>query len=180
MRKKSAKSRRFRCSPLLRPSNSAAETEVLHPCCTQPLAEELDIPRVARPGAECARFGRNACPRQGRPKLGIDLEEVVRKFALQLCTQFRDEIEREPRVFKTRAVRLLKSGLPPSPGRPCVESVTRAAKMREQGKPWREIYKACIPDLPQRDSDGRAVAQSRLRSAVRSRRNARQRSNSRA
>jgi hypothetical protein len=104
---------------------------------------------------------------------GADLRTMMREFAARLLAEFALEIERDPRGFKERALRLLRQNLPPRPGRPCDGQITRAAMMRAQGKDWREIYAACLPNtlLP----ESRQVAQSRLRSAVRSRGNARKR-----
>jgi hypothetical protein len=99
----------------------------------------------------------------------IDLHATIRKFSRRLRHEFASEIERDARGFKERAVRLLKASLPPRPGRPSTEVVTRAAEMKAQGKGWAEIYAACLSPIAAPDS--RQVQQSRLRCAVRSRSN---------
>ena len=99
-----------------------------------------------------------------------DLRATVRKFAARLREQFESEIERDTRGFKCRVVTLLKESLPPGPGRPCTEIVTRATSMRAQGRSWQEIYAGCLLHV-EGGSDSRQIAQSRLRSAVRARRN---------
>lgn len=96
------------------------------------------------------------------------LRRAVRNFARQLRADFPAEIERDPRGFRTRVLRLLRAALPVKSGRPRSEPVTRAAEMRAQGKSWRAIYAACIPLHVIGDS--RILAQSRLRSAFRARR----------
>ncbi len=104
-----------------------------------------------------------------------DLDRTIRQIAACLKRDFAAEIARDAAAFKRRAVHRLKLHLPPGPGRPCLESVTRAADMRSQGKPWREIYHVCIPDYAKLDPASRQVAQWNLRNAVRSRRNSRRR-----
>jgi hypothetical protein len=103
-----------------------------------------------------------------RPEFGLELAEAVRRFASQLCAHFREEIEREPRAFKLRAIRLLKSALPPGPGRPCVAIVSQATEMRARGQSWQQIYAVCLGSCV--EPHFRQLAQSRLRSAVRARR----------
>jgi hypothetical protein len=102
------------------------------------------------------------------PKIQADFSKIVRKFVEELRTHFRSEIEHDPRLFKGKVLRMLKASLPPGPGRPRAELVSLAAKMRAQGKSWCAIYAECVSTTLAGDS--RQVAQSRLRSAVRSRR----------
>lgn len=103
-----------------------------------------------------------------------DLRAITREFAARLRVEFASEIEQEAGAFKRRVVRLLKAELPPGPGRPYAEVVTRAMQMRMQGKSWREIYANCLPEKIA-GPDSLQLAQSRLRSAVRARRNTRRR-----
>jgi hypothetical protein len=98
-----------------------------------------------------------------------DLHATIQKFSRRLRHEFATEIERDARGFKDRAVRLLKASLPPRPGRPSTEAVTHATEMKALGKGWAEIYAACLPSNASPDS--RQVQQSRLRCAVRFRRN---------
>jgi len=96
------------------------------------------------------------------------LATAVRRFILQLRSEFGAEIERDPRGFRIRVIRLLTTALPLKNGRPRLENVTRAHEKWRQGKNWREIYTVCIP--PGLSGDSLVLAQSRLRSAVRARR----------
>ncbi len=100
-----------------------------------------------------------------------DLRSSVREFAARLRLDFASEIERDPRGFKRRTVSLLRFYLPPGPGRPCDEAVTRAIEMRAAGKSWPEVYTACVPHslAPESQPD----AKSRLRAAMRARKNRR-------
>jgi len=84
-----------------------------------------------------------------------------------LRTNFTSEIERDPRGFRMRLLRLLRFAFPVKNGRPRMETVTRATEMRRQGKSWREVYAACI--AAGKVGDSLSVAQCRLRSAVRAR-----------
>lgn len=99
-----------------------------------------------------------------------DLRATTREFAARLRAEFASEIEQDARGFKRRVLGFLKGELPPGPGRPCEEIVTCAARMRTEGRNWQEIYAVCLPHVAEPDS--RHLAQSRLRSAVRARRNA--------
>ena len=99
-----------------------------------------------------------------------NLERTVQDFAVKLCSQFGSEIERDASGFKRQVVSLLGAALPPGPGRPRSEAITRAIDLLAQGKSWQQIYAACLPQNLVGDS--RQLAQSRLRCAVRSRRKA--------
>ena len=107
------------------------------------------------------------------------LKDDIREFAARLKERYFDEIARDPRGFKRRAVHWMKRCLPPSPGRPCDRTITLALEMRRQGREWREIYPRCIERYETLDSASRQLAQLRLRDACRSRRNARKRRNAR-
>lgn len=112
----------------------------------------------------------------GKPtRSSENLDRAIRQIAARLKRDFADEIARDAAAFKRRAVHRLRLHLPPGPGRPCLGSVTQAAEMRAQGKPWKDIYPACIPGHATMDPASRQVAQWNLRNAVRSRRNARRR-----
>ena len=103
-----------------------------------------------------------------------ELSTIVREFAHRLRLEFAPDIERDAGEFKRRVIRLLKADLPPGPGRPRTEIVTRAAEMRTQGKTWQQVYAECLSHVVG-SSDSRQLAQSRLRCAVRSRRAVRKR-----
>jgi hypothetical protein len=102
-----------------------------------------------------------------------DLYATTQEFAALLRLEFASEIDQDARGFKRRVLGFLKSELPPRPGRPRTEAVTHATEMLAQGKTWQKIYAACLSPIAAPDS--RQVQQSRLRCAVRSRRNARRR-----
>lgn len=105
----------------------------------------------------------------------VSLSAATREFARQLRARFAEQIEHDPRTFRRHLVRFLKTELPLRVGRPCDAAVTRATKMRASREPWQLIYPVCIPEFRRLDAHARYLAQSRLRSAVRSRRNARRR-----
>ena len=76
-------------------------------------------------------------------------------------------------TLKDRGARLYRSLLlprPRRPGRPGLADVTLALQMRQQGKPWGEIYPACIKGYPNLDPTIRVWRQRELRDRVRSRR----------
>jgi hypothetical protein len=93
---------------------------------------------------------------------------MIREFVKQVRHEFGYEMQHDSRGFRKRMLRLLRSALPVTHGRPRLEAVSRAAEMQAQGNSWRAIYAVCIPEAITADS--RQLAQSRLRSAVRSRR----------
>jgi len=105
-----------------------------------------------------------------------DLRDTVHQFATRLRRKFCNEFEQDTpalRTFKRRVLRLLKTELPPGPGRPPEEAITLAVELRAEGKTWPEVYRACIAGFDNKSADSKIVACSRLRSAARSRRNAR-------
>lgn len=114
------------------------------------------------------------------PVGAASVEREVRRFTARLKHHFGAEIERDPAAFKRRALHALRIHLPPGPGRPCLQPVTRAIEMRAQRKPWSEIYPACIPDFASLERASRRVAQWTLRNAARARRNATKRRKRRA
>ena len=101
-----------------------------------------------------------------------DLSRTVRQFVSRLLDEFSADIEKDPSRFKHQVVQLLKAELPPGPGRPRGAGISRAAEMREEGRAWREVYAECLVDKSG-GPESRQVIQSRLRSAVRARRNSR-------
>lgn len=108
--------------------------------------------------------------RSGRsPK---DLARAVRQFGTRLRRDFADEIAEDARKFKSLAIHYLKRCLPPYPGRPPEASLTRAIELRKQGTEWKQIYPLCIPGHSEMPGAIRRQAESNLRGACRSRRNA--------
>jgi hypothetical protein len=99
-----------------------------------------------------------------------ELRAKIQEFGRLLRHDFAAEIERDARRFKRRVVWLLGAELPPGPGRPRRKAVTLAIELRGQGKSWQQIYLECLPkSLVGAELQ---LAQSGLRSAVRSRRTA--------
>jgi hypothetical protein len=105
---------------------------------------------------------------QGPP----DQARAVRRFAAGLRCAFAQEIAKDARRFKKLAVYHLKRSLPPLPGRPPKESLTRAIELRKEGMDWRQIYPLCIPGHSGMPAAVRRQAETNLRGASRSRRNA--------
>jgi hypothetical protein len=103
------------------------------------------------------------------------LEGEVKRFAARLRREHAQEIESDAKEFKHRACGLLKRCLPPFAGRPTEDSITVAAELRKQDRPWKEVYPVVIPNYATLDAPVRRQAESNLRSALRSRRNARKR-----
>ncbi len=97
------------------------------------------------------------------------LAQRVREFTDALRRDYGREIHRNPRAFKHQVVRLVRLGLPPGPGRPPDEAITRAIQLRERGTPWLEVYRKCIPNFADLGDGDRQLAMTRFRSAVRSR-----------
>lgn len=103
------------------------------------------------------------------------LERIVKAFTVRLVKMFGGDIDADPRGFKKRAVQIFRRNLPPFVGRPTEQVVTAAATLHAATKSWREIYPAVIPNHAAMDPATRRQAESNLRSAIRSRRNARKR-----
>lgn len=101
----------------------------------------------------------------------------AKRFARRISKQFASEIATDPRGFKKHLTQIIKRNLPPFPGRPTEQSITQAARLKAGGNSWQDIYPVVIPDHAQMDLPTRRVAESNLRSAIRSRRNARRRRN---
>lgn len=108
-----------------------------------------------------------------------DWAREAKRFATRITTQFAPEIASDPRGFKKRLTEIIKRNLPPFPGRPTEQSITHAARLSAEGHRWHDIYPVVIPDHAQMDPAIRRQTESNLRSAIRSRRNARKRRNAR-
>jgi hypothetical protein len=106
-----------------------------------------------------------------------DCAHEAKRFAKRISKLFASEIASDPRGFKKQLTQTIKRNLPPFPGRPTEQSITLAAKLKAGDTGWRDIYPVVIPDHAQMDPPTRRVAESNLRSAIRSRRNARRRRN---
>lgn len=98
------------------------------------------------------------------------LSRQIRDFTDSLRHNHARAIASDAREFKRRVLRLVRLGLPPGPGRPSKEMITRAIELRAQDKPWLEVYRECIPGFTGLGEGLRQLAMTRLRSAVRSRR----------
>jgi len=121
-------------------------------------------------------------PKVGSTKSGRtarDLPRTMRQIATRLRRNFAEEIVADPRKFKKRAVHYLKRHLPPFPGRPPEASLTRAIELCKEGLEWKQIYPLCIPGHSELPPAVRRQAESNLRGACRSRRNAAKRRNGR-
>jgi len=113
---------------------------------------------------------------QGPQELGgPNLERDVKQFTARLQRRYPDQIAADPKAFKKRARGLVGRNLPPFAGRPMEESINQAAELRKQEHEWKEIYPLVIPDHARLDAALRRQAESNLRAALRSRRNARRR-----
>lgn len=99
------------------------------------------------------------------------VEQEIRHFGNRLKRDFAQEMAPDPATFKKQVVRLIRRELRLRPGRPPSESVTRALKLRAVETPWLQVYRACISDFDTLGDGLRQLAMSRLRSAVRARRN---------
>jgi hypothetical protein len=108
---------------------------------------------------------------------GRDCAHEAKRFAKRISKLFASEIASDPRGFKKQLTQTIKRNLPPFPGRPTEQSITLAAKLKAGGNGWQDIYPAVLPDHAQMDPPTRRLAESNLRSAIRSRRNARRRRN---
>jgi hypothetical protein len=108
-----------------------------------------------------------------------NLELAVKRFALRLRREHPEEVRADARGFKNRVCGLLRRYLPPFTGRPTEDSITTAAELRKQNCQWKDIYPLVIPGHATLDPPVRRQAESNLRAALRSRRNARRRRNRR-
>lgn len=157
------------------------------PCCMRHVQVWL-IRSEPKPSSGCFMKGRRSLPPPSSsswskplpPDATQSLELCIARFAKRLLRLHPDEITRDPRKFKRRAVAILRRKLPPFAGRPAEESITRAAALRAQAREWREIYPICILNHTSLTAADRRQAESNLRAALRSRRNAAKRRNARA
>jgi hypothetical protein len=122
-------------------------------------------------GADAKEAEPMATPR-GTERGQKDLARVIHQFGARLRRDFAPQVSEDPRKFKKRAVHYLRRCLPPFPGRPPEASLTRAIELYKAGVEWKEIYPQCIPDHSQMPPAVRRQAESNLRAACRSRRNA--------
>jgi hypothetical protein len=109
------------------------------------------------------------------------LQRDIQDFAARLKSRYAVHMARDAdaRAFKKLCVRVLKQALPPGPGRPSEQSITLATKLRTQGVAWKEVYPRCIPNFGRLSPSERRQAETNLRSARRSRENARAKKQSR-
>jgi len=105
------------------------------------------------------------------------LAHQVDIFTKSLRHDYAPEVARDARVFKRRVVELVRRGLPPGPGHPRDDVVTRAVELRAQHKSWCYVYRQCIPGFSHLSDEIQQLARIRLRSAVRSRKIRQQRRN---
>ena len=98
-----------------------------------------------------------------------ELGPTIRQFAKRLRHDYAAEIAADPWGFKRKAKRLLGLYLPPGPGRPRKETITRAEELHCQGTPWPEIYSQCIPNYASLRWSERRLEIGRLRNGVRAR-----------
>lgn len=101
-----------------------------------------------------------------------DLARAIRQFGARLRRDFADQIAENAREFKKLVVHDLKRSLPPHSGRPPEASLTKAIELHNEGLEWKAIYPQCIPGHSQMPPAVRRQAESNLRGACRSRRNA--------
>ena len=98
-----------------------------------------------------------------------ELGLTICRFAKRLRHNCASEIAADPWGFKRKAKRLLGLYLPPGPGRPRKETITRAHELNRQGTPWPEIYSQCIPQYASLRWRERRLEIGRLRNGVRAR-----------
>ena len=98
-----------------------------------------------------------------------ELSSTIRQFAKRLCHDYASEIAADPWGFKRKVKRLLRIYLPPGPGRPRKETITRADERHRQGTAWPEIYSQCIPNYASLRWSERRLEIGRLRNGVRAR-----------
>lgn len=98
-----------------------------------------------------------------------ELGPTIRQFAKRLRHGYASEIAADPWGFKRKAKRLLGQYLPPGPGRPRKETITRAHELHCHRTPWPEIYSQCIPNYASLRWGERRLEIGRLRNGVRGR-----------
>jgi hypothetical protein len=130
--------------------------------------ENKALPSAPDPAPEPVGSGKPS----GTERKQKDLARAMRQIGARLRRDFAEQIEQDRRKFKKRAIHYLKRCLPPFPGRPPEASLTKAIELRNAGMEWKAIYPQCIPDHSQLPPAVRRQAESNLRAACRSRRNA--------
>ena len=98
-----------------------------------------------------------------------ELGLAIRQFAKRLSRDYASEIAADPWGFKRKAKGLLGLYLPPGPGRPRKETITRAHELHRQRTAWSEIYSQCIPNYASLRWKERRLEIGRLRNGVRAR-----------
>jgi hypothetical protein len=131
-------------------------------------AESKEVPPAPDALPKTVDFGKP----DAASRVQKDLARTMRQFAARLRRDFAPQIAEDPRKFKKRAVHHLRRSLPPFPGRPPEAFLTRALDFRKEGMEWRRIYPLCIPGHAEMPPAVRRQAESNLRAACRSRRNA--------
>jgi len=82
---------------------------------------------------------RHAKPPKFQRELFRQLQTRIAEIAASLIVQFAPQTIEDERWLKQSAPWLLRCALPPKPGRPRDEEITRAVEMRAQGKSWATI-----------------------------------------
>ena len=134
-------------------------------------AEDKRIPESSQPVPEGVGSGKGDPAKD----TGRDLPSTMKQVGAHLRHLFSEDIAQDARRFKKLAVHHLRRSLPPFPGRPPEAALTKAIGLRKQGLEWKQIYPQCIPNHSSLPPTERRQAESNLRGACRSRRNARKR-----
>ena len=127
------------------------------------------LPPIPDPAPEPVGIG---TPHSGGHARAKDLARTMRQIGVRIRRDYGPQISEDPRKFKKRAVHYLKRSLPPFPGRPREASLTKAIELHKADMEWRAIYPQCIPGHSEMPPAVRRQAESNLRAACRSRRNA--------
>jgi len=121
-------------------------------------------------GRQCSGFGPLST---GKPALSI--EQEAKRFTKRLRREFAELIQVDAKTFKKCVMSCVRRGLPPFVGRPSDDAITRAIELYKQRVPWKEIYPQCITNHACLSLAERRQAESNLRAAKRSRKNAHRR-----
>ena len=98
-----------------------------------------------------------------------ELGLTIRQFATRLRHNYASEITADPWASKHKPKRLLGMYLPPGPGRPRKETITRAHELHREGASWSDIAQQCIPNYASLGWKTRRLEIARLRNGVRAR-----------
>jgi hypothetical protein len=121
---------------------------------------------------EAPRASGTAAPDPDREAIELETE----RFARRVCsTHPRAFTDAKATTTKEAVIRQIRITLPPHPGRPRSDSVTRAWEMERLGVEWRAIYPECISGYATLNWKERRKGMARLRNAVRARRGSRPR-----